>query len=360
MGFNVWEDLSLPWVSKSKLKKKSFCDFKFYLNYICKEKERTRDDAVEGTNLHMVFANFFKNLKKEHCFTPEFTDLKTPVINHPFRRFVYEASMQFIKPEHREWGKYRNIISNFATIETARWIRLNLLYKNKDEIFETFRPHKIEHKIKIEKHKLHGTIDRINIEPMPDGSKKLAIYDYKTGNVPKAIVDHIDRGNPYDWKLVPDSMMELHFYGLIYLLSIGWYLSDEIDEFLNDEKWWFITKDNMNYEQTLKYKKTYITSLGKNNKIFKDGSPLKKGDIILGFYYLNGAGGYRPLKQYGYGSQSSTILAINDIRSCWHNDYFKKHPVFCYNPDICSKYMKCDRYMQCSADVAEYRKIHPN
>jgi len=161
-----YKHMQFPWVAKSKIKSRDYCDYSFYLKYVKKEQEERREDAVEGTNLHMVFANFYRHLKKEHVFKEEFTDSKTELHTHPMRRFIYEACMKFIKPNHRNWGKYKNILNNFATIETQRWLRLNTLLNNKDDIFKCFKPLYIEHRLEHDPTHMFGTIDRINIEVM--------------------------------------------------------------------------------------------------------------------------------------------------------------------------------------------------
>ena len=270
-----YKHMDFPWTSKSKIKAKGYCDYSFYLKYVKKEREQKRQDAVEGTNLHMVFANFYRHLKPEHVFREEYMKQTAEIQHHPMRRFIYEACMRFIKPNHRSWGKYKNIISNFATIETKRWLRLNSLLVNKQEIFECFKPIAIEKRLEHEGTNLFGTIDRINIEIMPDKTKKIAIYDYKTGNVPKKVQDHKDVGKMFDWELRSDLMKEVHFYGLLYLLCSGWNLSDEVKNFLNNKDWWYIKKDDLSYKESLKQKGKYLTSLGKKYKIFKEGKILK-------------------------------------------------------------------------------------
>jgi len=350
-----YKRMPFPWTSKSKIKARDYCDYSFYLKYVKKEHEEKRQEAVEGTNLHMVFANFYRHLKPEHVFREELIDAKTTLHSHPMRRFIYEACMKFIKPNHRSWGKYKNIISNFATIETERWLRLNTLLNNKDEIFECFKPLYIEKRLEYEPVHLFGTIDRINIEVMPDKTKKIAIYDYKTGNVPKGVYTHKDMGKMFDWDLRSDLMKEIHFYGLLYLLNTGWNLSTEIHDFLNKPEWWYIKKDNMSYKQSLKDKGKYLTSLQKNYKLFKEGKLFKKGEILVGFYYLNGDKGYRPVKEYNYASHKSVIQAVNDLRSAQHNSYYVKHPKFVFDEDACG-YKNCHRVSKCREEIELYNK----
>ena len=350
-----YKRMSFPWVAKSKIKARDYCDYSFYLKYVKKEYEPKREDAVEGTNLHMVFANFYRHLKPEHVFREEYLKQTTDLQYHPMRRFIYEACMKFVKPNHRDWGKYKNIISNFATIETERWLRLNTLLTNRVEIFDCFKPLHIEKRLEHEATHLFGTIDRINIEVMPDKTKKIAIYDYKTGNVPKSIREHKDIGKMFDWVLRSDLMKEIHFYGLLYLLCSGWNVTTEVIDFINNPEWWYIKKDGLSYKASLKAKGKHLTSLQKKYKIFKEGKVLSKGDILVGFYYLNGDKGYRPIKEYNYASHKSALVSVNDLRSVQYNNYYVKHPKFVFDPDACG-YKKCHRIEKCQAEIILYNE----
>ncbi|MHA1408749.1 MAG: PD-(D/E)XK nuclease family protein [Candidatus Odinarchaeia archaeon] len=338
-------DKPFPWVSKSKLKSIDFCKYEFYLRYIKGEKpEYDRRKSIEGTNLHMVFANFFRHLKPEHVFRDEFLSQRTPISQHPFRRFIYEACMRFVKPTQRNWGKYKNIISNFATIETERWVQLNSFLTSKNEIFDCFKPFLIERRIEYNRGKLFGTIDRVNIEVMLDGTKKVAIYDYKTGNTPLQIKNYRSIGDPFGWRLRADLMREIHFYGLLYLLAVGWKLSDEVLEFINDPKYWTVGKNEY------KKKKQYLTNLKDKYKPYKIGKFVKKGDILLGFYYLSGERGFRPTKEFNYASYKSVLLAINEYRSMVYNKNFIRHPSEIFDEKGC-KFKNCFHYDRCKEMV---------
>lgn len=348
-----YKRMPFPWVSKSKIKTRDYCDYSFWLQYIQHERRKKREDAVQGTNMHMVFSKFFKEITPEHMFKPEFCDPFIQTHNHPLRRFIYETCMRWVKPEQRNFDKYKNILRNFATIETERWLYLNVELKGrKGEIFDLFRPTLIEKRLENEDNHIFGTIDRGNIDLMPGGSKKICIYDYKTGNVPKAVVEHIDDTlKPHDWKLPSSFMKEIHFYGFLYLLQAGWNISEELSEFLNDPKWWFIKKDNMGYQKTRAWKSKYITSLGKKYKLYKGGNVFKQGDILVGYYFLNGSKAYKPVKELGYPSLKSVFLSINDLRSVMYNNYYVKHPRFVFDKEICVRYKKCERASICEKEV---------
>jgi len=353
----VYKQREFPWTSKSIVKSKDYCEFLFWLNKIeGKERKEKREDAVEGTNMHMVFAEFYRALKPEHVFTDEFTDSRTSIHFHPFRRFMYEACMQFVKPIHREWGKYRNIINNFSTLETQRWLNLNSKLTDKGEIFSYFKPVGVEKTLLYEPIHMFGTIDRININVMSDGSKKIGIFDYKTGNIPRAITSHIYTGDIFSWKLRTDMMKEVHFYGLLYLLSVGWQLSEKVIDFLENPDWWYVKKGRMDYSQTLKQKSKYLTSLGNDYKLWKDGKYLNKGDIIVGIDYLNGDKPYHVTKEYNYSSHKSVLLSINDYRSVVHNKYYAKHPVVVFDEEKCG-YKNCHRFEKCKEEVKLYNSI---
>lgn len=339
------------WTSKSKIKDLEYCPYSFWLERIKGERQDISEVSVEGTNLHMVFSSFYEVLKPQHVFRDEFTDPRTPIERHPFRKFIYDACMKFIKPDQREYGKYKNVLSNFATIECARFLRLNSILYDKKEIFDCFRPLMLEKRLEYEPLHLFGTIDRINVEVMPDGSKKIAIYDYKTGNVPIDIQRYNENTmDMFQWKIPTHFMKEIHFYGLLYLLCSGWKVDDQIVNFLENPKAWYVKEDGLSFNDVFKKKKEFLTSLGKKYKIFKDGKILSSNDIILGYYFLNGDKGYRPIKKYNYGSHKGILTSINKYRSVMHHKHFVTTPKPVYNFIGCEK-KKCSRYKECTKIV---------
>lgn len=346
-----------PYTSKSKIGDLDYCKYSFYLDRIKGEREPKREDAVEGTNLHMVFDNFYKkfnsifNKHKDVLFSDEMTDNSTRLEMHPFRQFVYEACMKYVKPEHRTWDKYKSIITYFATIETKNWLRLNTLFNNKIEIKDCFLPLAVEKKIEIKELHLEGIIDRIGIEVLPGGVKRVAIYEYKTGSVPKSVRTHIDTGNYLGWKLPTYASKEIHFYALLYLLKTGWTVTDEIKDFLESEDWWFVKKNGMSYKDTLSYKKDYVTNLQKKYRLFKQGKALKASDIVVGYYYLNG--GYKAIKKFSYASLKGVYRSINDYRSIIHNKFYTTHPRFVFNEWGCEA-KNCGRFDDCRKKMEEW------
>jgi hypothetical protein len=339
-------EMPFPYVSKSKIKDLDYCKFMFYDDRILGNKSIDRDESVEGTNLHMVFHSFYEYLNPEDVFKDEFTDPRTPLEKHPFRKFIYERSMEYIRPDQRGYGKYKNVLRNFSSIECDRWLRINSLLHDKREIFDVFKPYALEKTFVNENLKLYGTIDRINIEIMPDKSKKIAIYDNKTGKVPKDVREHRESPNMFDWKLPSHYMKEIHFYGLLYLTFVGWQLMPEVIDFLNSEDWWFVKKDGMNYKEVIKYKMDYLTELQNNYRLYKTGKVFSSDDIIIGFYFMNGDKGYRPIKNYSYSSHKSVLLAINEYRSIMKNNYFVTNPKFVYNEIGCEK-KGCSKLDKC-------------
>lgn len=350
---NPYKSMPKPWLSKSKLITYDYCPYDFYQQYELKKPKTKHIKAIEGTNMHMVFAKFFEQIQPKHIFKDEYTDSRTQIRKHPFRRFIYDICMRFVKPEQREYGKYKNIISNFATIETQRFLRLNRIIRNQDKIFEYFRPLYIEKRLEYEPLKLFGTIDRVNAMIMNDGSVKVAIFDYKTGNVPKSILKHKeDTLDIFDWDLPTSKMKEIHFYALLYSLMSGYTVSDELREFLTQPEWFFLKKGGRNYKETQKYKKDYLTSLGDKYKPKKEGKALEKDTFVVGYYFLNGAEkigrdyipkAYRPIKQINYNSMKSVYLLINEVRSIWHNNHFIKHPL---GKEVC-QWMRCHSFFNC-------------
>lgn len=357
-------DKPFPWVSKSKIGSLDYCRYSFWLERIKNKKDRPRESAIEGTNMHMVVAAFFKYLKPEHVFKDKFTDARTKLEIHPFRKFIYEGCMRFVKPEQRGWGKYKNVLNNFATVECKRWLYLNTILHDKDKIFKYFKPLFIEKRLEHEGTYQFGTIDRINYAVMPDESVKIEIIDYKTGSTPKAVMNYKDNtGKMFDCKLPSRFMKEIHFYGLLYLLMTGWQLHDKVIEFLNDKEMWYVKKDDMSYKETKKAKSKYLTELKKNfkstkqdYKLFKEGRELKKGDILVGYYFLGGDKGYHVTKEYGYPSHKSAILAINDYRTVIHNKFFVTNPEIVYSPDGCM-YKNCHRITKCEEEIRMNRIV---
>lgn len=355
-----YKKMPFPWVSKSKLGDLGYCKYSFWLENVSEDwkEEETREDAIEGTNLHMVFAMFYKTLKelyKENpgeLFKHNFTDQLTDVHKHPFRKFIYEACMKYVKPDQREYDKYKNILRNFATIESRSWLRLNSILTNKNEIVDCFLPLKLEYRFEIEDLHMYGTIDRVGVEVLPGGTKKIAIYDYKTGNVPKQVKNHVDKGNMLGWKLPTHKSKEIHFYALAYALLTGWNVTPEIKSFLEDEKWWYAKKDGMSYSATLKAKGDYLTKLQKKYKLSKKGKILKGTDIIVGYYFLNGTDGYKPIKKFSYASLKGVYRAINEYRSVMHDKYFVKTPEHVFDEYLCGpEIKKCSKFNHCRKEV---------
>ena len=242
--------LPFPWHSKSKLNEDGYCKWQYYDKYILKSTRPRERPSVEGTNMHMVFANFFGDLKKEDILKFVETEATTKVKNHPLRRFIYESCMIYVKPSERGYPFYRNVINNFATIETERFIQLCNRLTDKNDIVRYFKPLKTEQRWEVESIKWFGTLDRIDVWIAPNGAKKMVVIDYKTGGVPTAIRN--GPKNPLDqfsWGLPSNKMKELHFYGIMFLLKAGWQLSPEVTDFLINPDWWFYEKEGKSYAE---------------------------------------------------------------------------------------------------------------
>jgi len=209
----------------------------------------------------------------------------------------------------------------------------------------------LERRLEYEPLHLYGTIDRVNVEVMPDGSKKIAIYDYKTGNVPISVQRYNENTmDMFQWTLPTHYMKEIHFYGLLYLLSSGWQLDDEVKNFLENPNWWYTKKDGLPFNELFKQKGKFLTDLGKKYRIFREGKIFSGNDLILGYYFLNGDKGYRPIKKYNYNSHKGILLSINKYRSVMHNEHFVTTPKPVYNFIGCEK-KRCGRYETCSLQV---------
>ena len=345
-------NLPFPWHSKSKLGDDGYCKWQYYDRYILKNVQKKQRPSVEGTNMHMVFAMFFGDLKYEDLEPFISTDSTSIVSKHPFKRYIYERCMKYVKPSDRGNFFYQNAIRNFATIETERFIELLNRVTNKKEIYQYFKPLYTEQRFEIESIKWFGTRDRVGVIVDPDRSKKIIIIDYKTGRVPTKIKEGLKNPlNKFSWSLPSSKMEELHFYGLTFLLQAGWQLSEEVIDFLMDEKWWFYTKDNLTYDESKELKKKYLKSLNtrKNNrwKIYKGEREFKQGDIILCIYYLGGDKPYKVLKEFNYRSYGSVIRHSNDLRSRQYNGIFVDHPSYVFDEFVCENFKRCGRVEVC-------------
>lgn len=360
-----------PWISKSKLNKDDWCGFDYYEHYVLQIYTKTRL-SVEGTNMHMVLHRFFKKLKMEDLIEPEEryqkllgegktffdVDKNIPIDRQPFRRFIYEMCMKHVPPKHRGYPKYKLILSNFATIECERWIKLNDMSKNKEEILKYFKPILLEQRFEFEKYYLFGTIDRVDVEILPNKTRKILIIDYKTGKVPPDIQAGLQKPlNQYSWKLGSDKMKELHFYGLIYLFYNEWELKDELNHFLLSDEWLRTKIDSKNYIATKELKKEHYKSLGaKKARIYKDGKTLKKGDILVCVYYLGGDKPYKVVKEFNYTSFGTLIKHINDLRSREKHNMYITDPRLVFDEIVCEKYKGCSKFEHCKELVEELNK----
>lgn len=354
--------MPFPWISKSKIITWEYCPFSFYNQYVAKQPKKPTDKMIEGTNMHMVFNKFYENLHFHDAYTEEFTDPRVKITRHPFRQFIYNSCMEFIPPEHRDYRKYKYILSNFATIETKRFLRLNRLL-DKKEAWEKFKPIAVEKRLEYEPIHIFGTIDRVDYIILESGELRIGIIDYKTGNVPKQVRDS-DQATILDWTLPSSRMKEIHFYGLLWLLKHGWQISDDLKSFLNDDKWHYWEKEGMTRKQVRKEKKAHLTSLQEDYKLFKEGRGLLEvGDVILGYYFLNGKKqhpkgdatkpvAFRPLKKLNYKSMKSVYLSINEYRSMWKAGDFQRKPL---PYDVC-KWKHCSQFMDCHGKEYYRRK----
>jgi len=344
--------LPFPWHSKSKLSEDGYCKWQYYNRYHLKNVQKKQRSAVEGTNTHMVFSMFFGDLKDED--TLPFIDAKSTVRikNHPIKEFIYRRCMTYVKPSERGHPYYKNIINNFALIETERFIQLCNRVTNKKDIVTYFKTLLTEQRWEIDSAKWFGTLDRVDVFVSPNGSKKIMIIDYKTGKVPNSIKNGPKNpSNQFTWSLSPSKMLELHFYGIMYLIKVGWQLSKEVIEYLTNPKWWFYTKEGKTYEESKEIKKQYLKSLntGRANKwkIYKDGRELKQGDIILSIYYLGGDKPYKVMKEFNYRSYGAVIRHSNDLRSRDYNEIFVDDPSYVFDEFVCENYKRCTNVEKC-------------
>ena len=108
MGKN-YISLPFPWHSKSKLGDDGYCKFQYYDRYIMKNVPKKQRNAVEGTNMHMVFSMFFSEIKYEEVEPFITAEATSKIKNHPFKRFIYETCMKYVKPSERGNFFYKKI-----------------------------------------------------------------------------------------------------------------------------------------------------------------------------------------------------------------------------------------------------------
>lgn len=398
-----YKHMPFPWISKSKIKTYDYCPYSWYKQYILHERRKKMRKAVEGTNMHMVFNKYYLQLRLKHLTKDEFTDDRVRIRHHPLRRFIYKACMVSVKANHkcvkegivkpdcnadcpyperecqRKYKKYKNIISNFATIETRRWLNTYRNYESKHKAYKAYKPLHLEKRLEYEPLKLFGTIDRVDKIMLEDNKERICIYDYKTGNVPKDVRESepLYTLSSTGWKIPSHYMKEIHFYGFLYLLKSGWKVSQRVTDFLMDKDWWVLTlskevediykkaekeydkknrdtaaelyrkaiKENalvehktpaVSRKKVNKMKRRYLTAIGDDYKLFRSGDTLDKGDIFVGYYFLNGRKkvtqnreipkAYRPIKKFNYRSLKSVLRSINHVRSIWYNKEFMEKP----------------------------------
>jgi len=325
----TYKKLPFPWVSKSKLKTYDYCPYLYYRQYVEGLPSTKRRDAIEGTNMHMVFAKFFGGLIKEDVIPFYNIDVCTPIGRHPFRRFVYERCMEYVKESQRGYGKYKLLISNFATVEATRWVELCSVLANKNDILKYFKPILLEKRLENKSSNLFGTVDRVDILIMPDRTRRIMLIDYKTGHVPKSVREGRDPAKRYSWRIPTAYMKEMHFYALF-------------------------------QAESKKLKSDYLGKLNKEKKYrpFKPGKVLKGGDIIISIYFLGGEKPYKVEKEFSYRSYKALLLAINELRSRVYNERYALSPEFCFDKDICnikncSNLTKCMEELNIKATIGE-------
>ena len=184
-----------------------YCKRCFYYRYIEKRREHVGEIAIAGKDLHEAFNYTLATMDIEQL-------MGFGIEENPDKSGVYEylklkALDRLIDPIPR----VVQIVKNWACHFARYWYELHQfpsIYKNKQELEFYFKPIMMEQKIELKDEQLYGTPDLVIRVPTKDSTGKplYLILDYKTGNVPIAVL----RGeNKIDTK----KSLQLHMYAYL-------------------------------------------------------------------------------------------------------------------------------------------------
>ena len=324
---DVYTFRRLPWYSKSTVISYRFCPHLFYLRYILGEVIDVGISAETGTNMHAVYDRFFDVINIEKLVKIPINYEEELKLSRVYE-FMYKTAMELIPVTSREYEVYKRLVNTFALLEAKHWISLNEKYNGSyNKIYKYFMP--VEREVYVEAPivMLFGTIDRINNHE-ENGVQLKEIYDYKTGHIPKSVLNGIQKpGDEYSWVLPTEKNFELHYYLVINLLRKGYRLHPDIVEYITNPKYF------VEGTKIPKVKDYFFDKAGEYYDY--------KKHYRLGIIYLNSNMPYVPKKIPLKRSMTSVFTWLNKLRTLVHqNAVFPKEPNFwkCRN---CSLIDRC-------------------
>lgn len=362
----------LPWISKSKVKAfEFFCPYLFYITHILKEKEDKLSKRADiGTDSHMIFSMFWRELDVEFLFNELVIDPVIPLEDNPVTLYFYGLCMTIIPEYDRDVLVLQRIFWKFALLHASRFLYLYQLFNgNNKKVWKYFRPVMNEDFYMNQDFEIYGTIDTAFIDINQDGREVLYIADYKTGNIPADVLKgRTHKLSEYTIKLPPKLMFEIHFYGLLVLLDKGWSFRDErvrrfvlYDEYEEDGEWkkFGLALTKKEHIKLNKRKKKYLTKIKPRLKKFDTMKArvveIEHGDLELGIIFLSGNKEIKePVvvkKPLNYTSVTTVLVKINNLRQAWYyrnyDEYYlvremKNQPEYSiYRCPLCSRNEKC-------------------
>lgn len=255
----------LPWISKSKIGSLRFCKHLFKLRYIDNYQMEASDRMKTGTNMHVVYASFFRNIDfaKLRKIPVRFDE---DVKDSRLYEFMYKTLMEgppYIPPKARDYELYVPMFENFLEIEVLHWKELYKEFgENIGKMIKYWVPAEVEKYKENKDLQIFGTVDRIDLSSNEEGVR--IILDYKTGRVPKRIYEErdYDPTDEYCWWLPTKRNFELHFYLLLDMLNRGYRLNPKLIDYCTKEEYftedseipdtdWYL-KDSKNREVKIK------------------------------------------------------------------------------------------------------------